>query len=130
MRRLVAIVFAVGLLAHYSQASELRVAIVQGANIRTFTGSPGGKYSVQCPNIDGGSGQKVWYRPGCNTRPDAGVQCVVDAGLGDVIMDFTDSTGVKDPYKIDLAPNEDRIHFANADSYATAVYCTIFRRSP
>lgn len=127
MKRLVLIAAAFAIVAN---ASELRVAIVQGANIRTFTGAPGGKYSIQCPNIDGGGGQRVYYRPGCNARPDAGVQCVTDAGLGDAIIDFSSATGTQDPYKIDLAPNEDRIHLANADSYATAVYCSVYRRNP
>ncbi len=108
------------------EASELRVATVQGANIRTFTGVPGGKYSFQCPN-DGGSGQKVWYRPGCKLRTDAGVSCVVDAGGGDPIVDFSSSP---DPYKVDLAANEDRIHFANADGYANVIHCNIYRRNP
>lgn len=130
MGRVLAIAFVAGLVAWQSQASELRVAIVQGANVSTFTGAPGGKYAVQCENIDGGGGQRVYYRPGCNTRADAGVQCVVDAGLGDVVMDFTAGSGSQDPYKIDLAPNEDRIHLANADGYAIQVYCAVYRRNP
>lgn len=122
-------VVAVGAVAWFSnptEASELRVSIVQGANIRTFTGTHGGKYSVQCPT-DGGSGQKVIYRPGCPTRADAGVLCVVDAGNGDVIMDFQANA---DPYQIDLAPNEDRFHMANAAGYAAPIYCNVFRRAP
>jgi len=124
--------FLVGLAAggFAAWASELRVAIVQGANIQTFTGVAGGKYSMQCPNVDGGSGQRVLYRPGCPTRTDAGVTCVRDAGSGDVIVDFTSSTGSQDPYRIDLAPTEDRVHVANADSYATNVWCTFHRRNP
>lgn len=123
--------FAIGCLLGVAAAwaSELRVAIVQGTLINTFTGSPGGKYSVQCPNIDGGSGQKVFYRPGCPTRADAGVQCQVDAGLGDVLMDFTAATGSQDPYKIDLAPTEDRIHLRSYTA-SDALWCTVHRRSP
>lgn len=129
MRRVLVILATVGLamwLSRPSDASELRVSIVQGANIRTFTGAWGGHYSVQCPT-DGGAGQRVIYRPGCPLRADGGVQCVVDAGSGDVVMDFTANS---DPYKIDLATNEDRLHFANADSYAATIFCNVYRRSP
>lgn len=121
--------FAVGVSA-LAFASELRVGLAQGANIRSVTVAAGGKYSFQCPNIDGGGGQRIFYRPGCPTRTDAGISCVVDAGLGDVIVDFTSATGQQDPYKVDLSPNEDRIHFANADSYANSVYCVVYRRNP
>lgn len=107
-------------------ASELRVAIIQGALINTFTGSAGGKYSVQCPNIDGGAGQKVFYRPGCPARPDGGVQCLTDAGLGDVLMDFSANA---DPYQINLAPSEDRVHL-RAYTATDALWCTVHRRYP
>lgn len=123
--------FAVAVVAGLAYASELRVAIVRGANIQTFTGAPGGKYSVQCLSVDGGTDQKVYFRPGCNTRPDAGVQCVVDAGQGDGVMNFDPATGgSSDPYKVDLAPNEDRIHFAAVAGYAIPIYCSVFRRAP
>ena len=127
MKRLLFLSFALGVVA---QGSELRVAIAQGTGIRTATLAPGGKYSVQCPNTDGGAGERVYYRPGCPTRADAGVTCVIDAGVGDTIMDFTAATGSQDPYKIDLAPNEDRLHFRNVDDAARVVWCSVARRSP
>lgn len=134
MRKALFVGLVVGAVAGW--ASELRVSIIQGSGIRTFTGSPGGKYSVQCPNIDGGAGQRVAYRPGCPVRSDGGVTCVIDAGLGDVVMDFTTATGSQDPYRIDLAPAEDRIHLRNYDdaiagnASTTPVYCDVFRRNP
>lgn len=112
-------------------ASELRVAIVQGVGIRTFVGSPGGKYSVQCLSTDAGTDQKVFYRPGCALRPDAGVLCIADAGRDDIAMNFNPATGgSSDPYKIDLAPGEDRIHMSAADSPTIPIYCTVARRNP
>lgn len=110
--------------------SDLRIAIVQGSLVQTFTGTPGGRYSIQCPNIDGGSGVRVAYRPGCPNKADAGVSCIHDAGMGDTIMDFTSSTGSQDPYKIDLQANEDRIYFVQPDLVTNSYWCTISRRSP
>lgn len=128
MRRLLLLV---AVFAFAAFASELRVGIVQGANIRTFTGSAGGHYSLQCLSVDGGTDQTVYYRPGCRTRTDAGISCVIDAGQGDTVVNFNSATGgSSDPYKIDLATNEDRFHLATTSSYATPLYCTVGRRSP
>lgn len=122
MRRFLAIVVVI---AAAAWASELKVGFVTGLGIQSFTGTLGGKYSVQCPNIDAGVGQRVFVRTGCKTRPDGGVTCVVDAGLGDTMVDFTAN---QDPYQIDLAPAEDRIHIKNADG--NSIWCNIYRRAP
>lgn len=117
-----------------AEASELRLTTVQGANIRTWyapgatatasasSGSYGMKLSIQCPT-DGGAGQKIYYRPGClpSTR------CAADAGPGDAVIDFTSNP---DPYQIDLAGHEDRVHLASVTGYASTVYCNVYRRSP
>lgn len=117
---------AVFLIALMAWASELRVGIVKGANIQTFTGEPGGRYAVQCPSIDGGTDQKVWYRPGCPARADGGITCVVDAGLGDIVLDFK---SLDRPYPVDLAPTEDRIYFGTFPDYSP-MFCTVARRNP
>lgn len=140
MRKAFIIGCVLGLAAH---ASERRLSTVQGTLIQTWyapsataTASAtstnfGLKVSIQCPNVDGGSGQKVYYRPGCLAKlPDAGRMCSHDAGVGDVIMDFTAATGAQDPYRIDLAGNEDRIHLASVNGYSDAVYCHVYRVSP
>jgi hypothetical protein len=109
-------------------ASELRIGHVQGTGIQTVTVAPGAKLSIQCPNIDGGAGQQVWYRPGCPLRTDAGITCILDAGLGDVLIDFSANA---DPYAINLAPNEDRVHLCHYPSgCVTPKYCLVYRRSP
>lgn len=103
-------------------ASDHQLAIVQGTGIRTATLTEGAKVAVQCPNIDGGAGQKVFYRPGgscsgCTT---------VDAGYGDVLMDFTVNS---DPYPVTLAAKESLIHLRSYDP-AVALWCTVVGRSP
>lgn len=135
MRNVFILAVALGLAA---QAGELRLTTVQGANIRTWfapgasatasatTGNSGMKLSIQCPNVDGGAGQKVHYRAGCLPT----TKCAADAGVGDVIMDFTAATGVQDPYKVDLAGFEDRVYLASEGSYAVPLYCHVFRRQP
>lgn len=132
MRKLFLLALALGAVA---QAGELRLTTVQGANIRTWyapgasatasasSGSFGMKLSIQCPNVDGGAGQKVYYRPGCLST----TKCAADAGVGDAIIDFTANL---DAYKVDLTASEDRIHLASVNGYADAVYCHVYRRAP
>lgn len=126
MKRLIIIAAVVAAAAY---ASEVQVGWkTVSTSIVTFTGSFGGKYSVQCPNIDGGSGAKIFIRPGCPTRTDGGVSCVIDAGTGDMLLDFSTASGSADPFKVDLASNEDRIHAKTADGNANL--CYFYRRSP
>lgn len=122
MRRFLAIIVVI---AATAWASELKVGLLSGLGIQSFAGAAGGKYSVQCPNTDGGAGQRIYLRPGCKARADAGITCVIDAGLGDPIIDFAANS---DPYQIDLATNEDRIHVKTADS--NGIWCNVYRRSP
>lgn len=123
MKRLLAILAVISAAAY---ASELLVSSKHvGASIVTFTGSFGGKYSVQCPNIDAGAGQKIYIRPGCPTRTDGGVTCVIDAGAGDTLIDFQSNA---DPYKVDLGATEDRIHMKTGDG--NTALCHVYRRSP
>jgi hypothetical protein len=99
-------------------AGGLQRAVVQGTGVQCFTaGGQAGHYLVQCPSIDGGTGQKVWYRP--TQAADAGG--VTDAGLGDLVMDFSSNT---DPVPVDLAPGEARICFGTFTDYS-ALYCTV-----
>jgi hypothetical protein len=93
---------------------------VQGALIQTASGLiADNSYAIQCPNIDGGSGQKVFYRPGGCTG------CVVDAGLGDTLMDFTSN---QDPYPIRLRVGMDRVHL-RAYTATDALWCTVTPKS-
>jgi hypothetical protein len=116
-----------------------RIATVQGANVQCFLTNDGGTRStgrtgldldIQCPNIDGGAGQKNYIRAGCAKTADGGGSCVQDAGVGDLIMDFTSATGSADPIHFKLGPAEDRFCIADSVSYATAVYCTVHERRP
>jgi hypothetical protein len=94
--------------------------VVQGTGIQSATGlNNDDTYAVQCPNIDGGAGQKVFYRPGGCTG------CVTDAGLGDTLIDFSSN---QDPYPVRLRPNMTKIHL-RAFTAADAVWCTVSSKS-
>lgn len=116
-----------------------RIATVSGANIRCFTTNDGGTLStgrtgldldIQCPNVDAGGGQKVWARAGCALKADGGGTCLMDAGVGDLVLDFTTATGNPDPIHYKLGTSEDRICFGAVASYAIAVHCNIYERRP
>lgn len=94
--------------------------IVTGQNIQTASGlNADDTYAIQCPNIDAGTGQRVFYRPGgCSG-------CVTDAGLGDTLLDFTVN---QDPYPVRLRDGMTKIHlrgFVNTD----AIWCTVTPKS-
>lgn len=99
-----------------------RVALATGTGVQSVTLSEGAKVSVQCPNLDGGSGQKVYYRTGGTCSGCT----VADAGVGDVLMDFTTNP---DPYPIQLGPKETLLHLRSYDP-SVLLYCPIFPRVP
>ena len=101
--------------------------VAQGQNIQTLVVGQGAKVCLQCPNIDAGVGQKVFYRPGGCTG------CVIDAGPGDILVDFTQAT---DCYPIQLrysqtntSGNPDRIHLRGLNA-SDVIYCAAPPRSP
>ena len=128
MRHAPAVLFAalaVLLVVRAAGADEynLNGTITQGTGIQTATpaGATGGsKLVIQCPNIDGGSGQLVYYRPGgCSS-------CPVDAGPGDYLIDFRTNT---DGYPVVLRAGMNRIHL-RAYTATDAVYCAVIPKSP
>lgn len=113
-----------------------RIATVNGTSIKCFTTNDAGVYStgrtgldldIQCPNVDGGAGQRVYARAGCALKTDGGGSCVMDAGVGDVILDFQSNP---DPIHFKLGTAEDRICFHDTTTGATVVYCHIYERRP
>lgn len=129
---------AVGaLVVHGSRASadeyNANGTITQGSGgVQTATGTGwqgGTRLVLQCPNIDAGAGQKVYYRPGgCSG-------CVVDAGPGDVLVDFTTNT---DGYPVTLRTGMSKVHLRAlgdtkiADGGGTSVplHCIVAPKSP
>jgi len=94
--------------------------LVSGQGIQTASSlNNDDTYAVQCPNLDGGSGQKVWYRPGGCTG------CVTDAGQGDTLLDFTTN---QDPYPVRLRPGMTKIHLRGFLA-ADAIWCTVTPKS-
>lgn len=94
--------------------------IVQGTGIQSATGlNADDTYALQCPNIDGGLGQLVYYRPGGCTG------CVTDAGPGDTLVDFRTNF---DPYPIRLRENMTKVHL-RAYTATDAVWCTVSPKS-
>ncbi len=104
MRKLWPVLLLAGVVAVAAYADEYNQngTIVRGTGVQSATGlNTDDSYAIQCPNIDGGSGQKVFYRPGgCSG-------CPTDAGLGDVLIDFTSN---QDPYPVRLRPDMTKIH--------------------
>lgn len=125
---LAVLAFAAFIAPHPAAADDYNptAVVVSGTGIQTATAtSPatwagGSRLAIQCPNIDGGAGQRVFYRPGgCSG-------CVADAGLGDTLLDFTIN---QDPFPTTLRNGMSKIHlrgFAATD----AIWCTVTPRSP
>lgn len=99
--------------------------ITQGFGVQTATAPAGGswagapKLGIQCPSVDGGAGQQVFYRPGCAT-------CVVDAGPGDYLIDFTKNP---DGFPLTLRNGMDRVNLRPFNQ-GDALWCTVIPRSP
>lgn len=101
--------------------------VAQGQNIQTLVVGFGVKVCLTCPNLDGGTGQKVFYRPGgCTT-------CVIDAGPGDNLIDFTQAT---DCYPITMRYSSttsgtrmDRLHLRGLNA-TDVIYCSAPQVSP
>lgn len=98
-----------------TQGTGVQVATATGGS--SWAGSP--KLGIQCPNMDGGTGQQVYYRPGCAT-------CIVDAGPGDYFIDFTKNT---DGFPLTLRAGMDRVNL-RAFNPTDALWCTVVPRSP
>jgi hypothetical protein len=94
--------------------------IVQGTGIQSATGlNADDSYAIQCPNLDAGQGQQVFYRPGGCTG------CVTDAGLGDTLLDFTSN---QDPYPVRLRGGMSAIHLRGFNA-SDAIWCTVSTKS-
>lgn len=121
MRKLFAV--AVVALAGWAIADEFNEngTTIQGTGVQVASGlNENQKYAIQCINTDGGLGQQVYYRPGgCSG-------CVVDAGPGDVLIDFRTNT---DPY---VAVLRSRMNSINLRAYTQtdALYCIVAPKTP
>jgi hypothetical protein len=114
---LVLLVIGAAVLADEYNASG---TIVSGTGIQSATGlSNDDTYALQCPNVDGGLGQLVFYRPGGCTG------CVTDAGMGDTLVDFRTNL---DPYPIRLRDGMTKVHL-RAYTATDAVFCTVAPKS-
>lgn len=120
MRKLGLLLFLVAGAVVLADEYNANGTVLQGQNIQTASGlNADDTYAVQCPNLDGGNGQKVYYRPGGCTG------CPTDAGTGDTLLDFTLN---QDPYPVRLRDGMTKIHlrgFLAADQ----IFCTVSPKS-
>ena len=136
MKKLALGLFLVAATVAIASVPGNRIATVSGTSIKCFTTNDAGTRSwgrtgldldIQCPNLDAGAGQKVYARSGCPLKTDAGGLCVMDAGAGDVVLDFQSNP---DPIHWKLGTAEDRICFHDFTTGATTVHCNIYERRP
>ncbi len=127
-----ALLITAALAALVAVADEVRIGGTSGVNITTFNNAydaggsgPGAKLAFQVR--DGGC---TYYRAGCSVRADGGVNCVIDAGPGDPYICFANgSGGLLDPYKVDMPPGMDRLHFRCVDPAFTN-QTDVYQRRP
>lgn len=94
--------------------------VLQGTGIQTASSlNADDTYAVQCPNVDGGSGQRVFYRTGGCTG------CVTDAGPGDTLLNFTVN---EDPYPVRLRVGMTKIHLRSYTG-TDPLFCTVSPKS-
>jgi hypothetical protein len=120
MRKLLLVVGLVAVGVAVADEYNAAGTIITGTGIQSVTGlNADDSYALQCPNIDGGSGQRVFYRPGGCTG------CVVDAGLADTLVDFTVN---QDPYPIRLRDQMTKVHLRGFNA-SDAIWCTVAPKS-